>query len=53
MVKVMTNHVIEKHPDVAEERKKVHQKDPNNWGREIEPKWDTAPRADPANYRSV
>ncbi len=42
-VKTMTAHVIEKHPDVAEEMKRMHEKDPEKWGREMKPKWDAAP----------
>ena len=40
MVQVMTKHVIEKHPDVAKEMEKVHNKDPTNWAKEIKPRWD-------------
>ncbi len=43
MVKIMTNHVMETHPDVAKEMEKLHNEDPNQWGREMKPKWDAAP----------
>ena len=43
MVQTMTAHVLEKHPDVAESMKKMHEEDPKKWGREMKPKWDAAP----------
>jgi predicted small metal-binding protein len=43
MVKKMTAHVMEKHPDVAEQMKAIHEADPEQWGRENKPKWDAAP----------
>jgi predicted small metal-binding protein len=42
MVKVMTKHVMEKHPDVAKIMEKMHNEDPKKWGREMKPKWDAA-----------
>ena len=45
MVKKMTSHVMEKHPDVAEDMKKMHELDPQKWGKEIKPKWDAAPES--------
>ena len=42
MVKKMTSHVMEKHPDVAEDMKKMHDQDPQKWGKEMKPKWDAA-----------
>lgn len=42
MVKKMTAHVIGKHPDVAEGMKKMHEQDPEKWGKEMKPKWDAA-----------
>ncbi|PZM08741.1 DUF1059 domain-containing protein [Rhizobium tubonense] len=42
MVKKMTNHVMAKHPDVAEKMKKMHEQDPKKWGKEMKPKWDVA-----------
>jgi predicted small metal-binding protein len=45
MVKKMTDHVIEMHPEVAAAMKKLHEEDPEKWGREIKPKWDHAPEA--------
>ena len=43
MVKKMTSHVMEKHPDVAENMKKMHDADPMRWGKEMKPKWEAAP----------
>jgi predicted small metal-binding protein len=42
MVKTMTQHVLEKHPDVAKQMEKMHTEDPQKWGREMKPKWDAA-----------
>ncbi len=39
----MTAHVMDKHPGVAEGMKKLHQKDPKAWGKEMKTKWDAAP----------
>jgi hypothetical protein len=38
MVKVMTNHVLENHPDVAKKMEKMHSQDPKKWAREMKPK---------------
>lgn len=43
MVKVMTKHVLEKHPDVAKTMEKMHNEDPKKWGKEMRPKWEMAP----------
>jgi len=43
MVKVMTAHVLEKHPDVAKAMEKMHDDDPKKWAKETRPKWDAAP----------
>jgi predicted small metal-binding protein len=43
MVKVMTKHVMDKHPDVAEQMKKMHEKDPKQWSAQTKPKWDATP----------
>ena len=43
MVKTMTKHVLDKHPDVAQRMEKMHSEDPKRWGREHRPKWDAAP----------
>ena len=40
MVKTMTNHVMEKHPDTAKQMEKMHTEDPQKWGREMKPKWE-------------
>ena len=45
MVKKMTDHVMQMHPDVAEKMKKMHEEDPKKWGNEMKPKWDAAPKA--------
>jgi predicted small metal-binding protein len=41
MVKAMTKHVMEKHPDTAKEMEKMHNEDPEKWGRETRPKPNT------------
>jgi predicted small metal-binding protein len=43
MVKVMTKHIMENHPDVAKAMEKMHKEDPKKWGREMRPKWEAAP----------
>jgi predicted small metal-binding protein len=43
MVKTMTDHVMGKHPDVAERMKKMHDEDPEKWGKEMKQKWEIAP----------
>ncbi len=45
MVQIMTAHVLEQHPEVAEDMKRMHENDPKAWGREMKPKWDAAPDA--------
>jgi predicted small metal-binding protein len=45
MVKAMTRHVMDKHPDVAKQMEKMHNEDPKKWGREMKPKWEAAPEA--------
>ena len=40
MVKAMTEHVMDKHSDVAAEMGKMHEKDPKKWGEAMKPKWD-------------
>jgi predicted small metal-binding protein len=42
MVKVMTKHVMDKHPDVAKKMEKMHNEDPQRWARETKPKWEAA-----------
>ena len=42
MVQKMSKHVMDKHPDVAEEMEKMHNEDPKRWGREMKPKFDNA-----------
>ena len=43
MVKTMTKHVLEKHPDVAKQMEQMHNQDPKQWGKKMKPKWDAAP----------
>jgi hypothetical protein len=45
MVKVMTKHVMEKHPDVAKTMEKMHNEDPKKWGKQMKPKSEAAPEA--------
>jgi predicted small metal-binding protein len=45
MVKVMTKHVMEKHPDVAKQMETMHNEDPKRWAAETKPKWDAAAEA--------
>jgi hypothetical protein len=45
IVKAMTKHVMEKHPDVARRRKAMHEEDSKGWGGEMKPKWEAAPQA--------
>ena len=40
MVKTMTNHVMEKHPETVKAMEKMHNEDPEKWGKEMKPKWD-------------
>ncbi len=42
MVKTMTKHVLEKHPDVAKQMEAKYQQDPQKWTMEMKPKWDAA-----------
>lgn len=42
MVKAMTKHVMDEHPDVAKEMEKMHNQDPQKWGKEMKPKWEAA-----------
>jgi predicted small metal-binding protein len=48
MVKKMTSHVMEKHPDTAKAMEKTHTQDPNKWGQEMKPKWDAKPETSQA-----
>lgn len=43
MVKTMTQHVLQNHPDVAKDMERMHNEDPQRWGRKMRPKWDAAP----------
>ena len=44
MVKIMTKHVLDKHPDLAIDMEKMHTRDPKKWGKEMRPRWDAAPQ---------
>jgi predicted small metal-binding protein len=44
MVKVITKHVIDSHPDVAKQMETLHNEDPRKWSREMRPKWEAAPQ---------
>jgi predicted small metal-binding protein len=46
MVQVMSKHVMEKHPDVADKMQRMHREDSNNpktWGHQMKSKWDATP----------
>ncbi len=43
MVKTMTAHVMKEHPQTAKDMQAMHAADPKKWGREMRPKWDSAP----------
>jgi predicted small metal-binding protein len=45
MVKTVTRHVMDKHPDTARAMEKMHNEDPKKWGREMKPKWDAITEA--------
>ena len=43
MVKIMTKHVMDNHPETAKAMMEMHNEDPKKWGREMKPKWDAKP----------
>ena len=43
MVSAMIEHVMENHPDTSKEMEKMHEEDPEAWGKEMKPKWEAAP----------
>ena len=43
MIQAMTAHVIENHPETAKEMEAMHNEDPERWGKEMKPKWESAP----------
>ena len=45
MVKRITGHVVERHPETAKAMERMHNEDPEKWGREMKPKWDAKPEA--------
>ncbi len=51
MVKAMTVHVMDNHPDTAKEMTEMHAKDPEAWGKEYKPVWDAAPEQDPSEVK--
>ena len=40
MVKTMTKHVMEKHPDTAKAMETMHNEDSKKWGSATKPKWE-------------
>ena len=40
MVKTMTKHVTENHPNTAKDMEKMHNEDPEKWGEEMKPRWE-------------
>ena len=42
MVKLMTQHVMDKHSDVAKAMEQMYKQDPKQWGKEMKPKWEAA-----------
>ena len=46
LVKAMSKHVMDNHPDVVKKMERMHNEDPKRWGREMKPKWDAAPEKD-------
>lgn len=42
LVKKMSKHVMDGHPYVAKAMEKMHNEDPQKWGREMKPKFDAA-----------
>lgn len=54
MVKAMSKHVAEQHPDVAKGMEKMYNEDPRKWGREMKPKFDAAPeeKGQPSEIKS-
>jgi hypothetical protein len=43
MVKAMTQHVMENHPETVKAMEKMHNEDPKRWGQEMKPKWEARP----------
>ena len=42
IVEKMTKHVMANHPDLAKDMEKMHNEDPEKWGKQYKPKWDAA-----------
>lgn len=45
MVSTMTDHVMENHPETANEMERMHEEDPEMWGRKMKPKWEAKPES--------
>jgi hypothetical protein len=43
MVEAMTAHVISEHPDTAKAMERMHNEDPDKWGKEFKRKWEATP----------
>ena len=43
MVRSMTVHVMNEHPQTAKDMEQMHKQDPKKWAREKKPKWDARP----------
>jgi predicted small metal-binding protein len=43
MVSKMTHHVMSNHPETAKDMEKMHNDDPEKWGKEMKPKWEATP----------
>ena len=43
MVTMITKHITDNHPDIAERMEKMNNEDPEKWSGEMRPKWDAAP----------
>ena len=51
MVKAMTAHVMDNHPDTAKAMAEMHAKEPEAWGKEHKSKWDEAEEVDPSEEK--
>ncbi len=43
MVETMSDHVIKYHPNTAKKMERMHEEDPEQWGRVYKMRWDMAP----------
>jgi predicted small metal-binding protein len=53
MVKLMTKHVMEKHPDVAKTMEKMHNEDPQKWGKQMNPNGKRPPSSNPGRFQGM